>query len=178
MSGPKCRTGQQPRPRPLVPQETSIRLWSPAAERTGEESARPYLPARLPFLITLLPPTPIVCWGQLPCKPRSRKEGPTGTPSFFKALSPRDTEPGSAREIILTKARKSEDGRSICQRCGSHGSGPLPVENGGGRLWPQEGETPHLGLRPPSAAGPARADGQPRWQSQCERARSGAAADG
>lgn len=56
MSGPKCRTGQQPRPRPLVPQETSIRLWSPAAreDRRGECVSGP---ARAPSLSHHAPPT-------------------------------------------------------------------------------------------------------------------------
>lgn len=98
MSRPKCRTGQQPRLRPLVPGETPIRLWAPAPREDWRRvRVSAYLPALLPFLIKLLPPTQIACWGQLPCKPRSRKEGPSRIPNFFKALSPRDTEPTSAR---------------------------------------------------------------------------------
>ena len=56
-------------------------------ERTGV-CLSAYLPALLPFLITLLPPTQIVCWGQLPCKPRSR-EGRTGMhPQLFQGFEP------------------------------------------------------------------------------------------
>lgn len=111
MSGPKCRTGQQPRLRPLVPGETPSRLWAPAPREDWRRvCVSAYLPALLPFLIKLLPPTQIVCWGQLPCKPRSRKEGPARIPNFFKALSPRDTEPTSARGMHPHK-RTEKPGR-------------------------------------------------------------------
>lgn len=160
MSGPKRRTGQQPHLRPLVPGETPIRLWAPPPEDWRRVCVSAYLPALLPFLIKLLPPTQIVCWGQLPCKPRVT-EGRTGThPQLFQGFEPqRDTEPTSARGMHPHK-RTEKPGRK------EHlPATRLPWQRAapGGKWWrlarPQEGRDTASGAEaPPSAAGPARAD--------------------
>lgn len=101
------------------------------------------------------------------------KEGPARTPNFFKALSPRDTEPTSARGTHPHK-RMEKRGRKEhlpvtrlpWQRAAPSGKWWRLALAPGGRDTASRAETP-----PPSAAGPAGADGQSGWQMQCERAR-------